>query len=157
MVAGIHRYSRANTYVLQAIARMRGDIDKFKKEQNNFYNEEARTDLIYRNTHRRIPQFSQSWVSTSIEAPILLLGAGLSKDELDLWTFFHRRARSTHYIQKQVPVWRFTHKNNEVSEEQHWNALTEGLNITNLQMGENWDEAWTLLLMLLEEENGIFQ
>jgi hypothetical protein len=145
MVAGVHRYTRSGSYVFEAF--------QWFKELESKPIPRGR-DVAFYNQHRLAqPDNQLSWVSVAINAPLLLIGVGLSVEETDLWEFLHLRARNHANVapEDRPKIWRFTCDEEAQQSRDHWNSVSSGLAVQELNLGETWAEAWVALLDLLEK------
>lgn len=154
MIAGIHRYTRSATFVFDA-------FQQFKSEQGRLLKRRAGApDAVdVHNAHRTddAKEF-RTWVATAINAPLLFIGVGLSREEVDLWEFLHLRARNHANVAaaNRPSIWRFTSDAEDRAHREHWQSLSGGIDLKELNLGKTWDEAWSALLDLLSSDNGIF-
>ena len=150
MVAGFWRYARATAHVVDA-------INQFKAQNTLSLSSDSIETL---NEHRQDSSevySTPTWVSDAINAPLLLLGVGCTQEETDIWTFLHRRAREHQRLgTKAPPIWRFSCKKENPSLKGHWESLSAGLNIIDLELGVDWDDAWSNLLSILESDSSLF-
>lgn len=156
MVAGIWRYTRASAHVVNA-------TNHFKKETESLYYKDNKkiefgdTECISKLNQHRLSDDTPTWVSDAINAPLLLLGVGCTQEETNIWTFLHRRAREHQRLKTKVPpIWRFSCKKENPSLKGHWASLSAGLNIIDLELGVDWDDAWSNLLSILESDSSLF-
>ena len=143
MVCGVHRYTRSASYAVGAF----GNYHAWRQGRGDDH-ELQRKDFS---------AGDQSWVSIAINSPLLLLGAGLSRSETDLWAFLHLRARNHANVPpaERPKIYRLACGKESDDERKHWASLSEGIAITDLRLGATWDEAWEALFMLLESGDGL--
>ncbi len=148
LVLGVHRYARAVDYVVRAFGA-------FKKAERVI--DQVSASVIHA-TDTPIPFDQQSWVSASINAPLLFLGVGLGRAEIDIWEFLHLRARNhANVVPTQRPkLFRVTCDQEDVRSRDHWRTLSDGIAITELRLGSTWKEAWPLLLDILATGSRLF-
>jgi hypothetical protein len=157
IVLGTHRYTRSSTYVFSAF----GDFKKHEQQPSSDGGSGSR-EIRKHNQHRiakDLPSESRSWVFTAINAPLLLLGVGLDRSEVDLWEFFHLRARNHANVSAEdvPPIWRLTCDEEAPAKRAHWGSLSKGIRIREINLGKTWPDAWNSLLSLLEKgDEGFF-
>ncbi len=123
MIVGFHRYTMSANYTYQAFSQWKSEPD-LEKNQN-------------------------TWVAKAIDQPLLLLGVGLSQEEVDIWEFLHLRARNQARLDHKRPVIRLTCDEENAFDQAHWRSLSKGLNIYHLNLGKTWDDAWCQLFKIL--------
>lgn len=150
MILGTHRYVRSAAYVERAFnwhKELEGRIGQGKQKGQRANNRHRREDI------RKL-----TWPSVAMNAPLLLLGVGLDRTEVDFWEFLHLRARNHARLKEEErpKIWRLTCFQESKAERARWASLSAGIQIQELYLGEKWDEAWTALLGLLGDRGGIF-
>jgi hypothetical protein len=142
MILGTHRYVRSADYVVRA-------FEAFKKaERVDADRRSGDAEVHEHNAHPAGSTDLQSWVSAALNAPLLLLGVGLDRTEVDLWEFLHLRARNHAGLpaDRRPPIWRLTSDEESPDDQKHWASLSSGLTVQKLEFGSTWDEAWEMLL-----------
>ena len=156
MVVGTHRYSRSATHVFEAFRAYRKAIQDAGHDVSK-----KRDDIAYHNQHRSdTSRFGPgSWVAAALNAPLLLIGVGLSRDETDLWEFLHLRARNHSGVKpgNRPPIWRFTCNEELAADRKHWESLSAAIEVRELNLGDTWAEAWANLLVLLATPTTIWR
>lgn len=148
MIAGLHRYTRSADYVWEA-------FQAFKEAERQLRAAEPTTNHNGHRLRRDVEAFV-SWPAVAINAPLLLLGVGLSRDEADLWEFLHLRARNHANVDpaKRPKIWRLTCDAEKATDQAHWQSVSAGLEIHDLNLGRDWNSAWGQLLQLLRAPAG---
>jgi hypothetical protein len=97
---------------------------------------------------------SQPWLPVALNGPLLLLGVGFERSELDLSRFLHLRARNLARVQPagRPRVFRLTCDAEASSERAHWESVSDVLEIQSLNLGKTWEKAWEALLAMLGEK-----
>lgn len=151
MVLGTHRYTRSAAYVVDAFKR-------FKAVERRIGTAGKTGDARFHNAHRHESVEKLSWVGAAINAPLLLLGVGLARAEVDLWEFLHLRARNHARLdpKKRPPIWRLTCGEEKRYPRTHWRSLAAGIQVEELCLGDTWDKAWENLLAELRSLSGRF-
>ena len=153
MVAGIHRYNRAATHVIEAYQHYK----KIEREQMESKGHKPSLSQKYKIASEINQSSDVSWITVAIQSPLLLLGVGLSQEETDIWEFLHLRAREHRRFGKEAPtVWILSCAEAETASVGHWTSLSQGLNIQTLSLGQTWDDSWSILLKLLESDTTLF-
>ena len=151
MILGVHRYVRSAAYVERSWRAFKA------MERNHTSN----APIVPRFHHRlrAQPTDKLSWLAVAINAPLLLLGVGLHRSEVDLWEFLHLRARNHANLSDadRPPIWRFTSDEERPEDRAPWDSLQRSasgaLNIRELNLGRTWNEAWSNLLTLLPPDS----
>ena len=129
----------------------------FKRSEGGAHTTRAKAKTVHEaNAHRAetIPE-AVGWVGAAINAPLLLLGVGFDRSEIDLWHFLHLRARNHARIppESRPRIFRLTCDQERPMERDHWKAVSDGLSIQPLHLGATWSEAWNALLPMLAKED----
>jgi hypothetical protein len=156
MVLGTHRYVRSAAYVVTAFdgyhchGRERAEARRTRWD--------ARARLKDNVPFRDDDGAQQNWVSVALDAPLLLLGVGLDRTEVDLWEFLHLRARLHANLpeSERPPIWRLTSGQERCATRAHWTSLSRGIAIRELNLGPTWADAWETLLAMLPDRTGRF-
>jgi hypothetical protein len=131
------------------VERITGSFKAFKSNDSR---RTAPANVREANAHRvDLDPSANHWVPVAINAPLLLLGVGFDRSEIDLWHFLHLRARNHARVapEQRPRIFRLTCDAENAAERAHWDALSDGLTIHALNLGATWDEAWESLLGLL--------
>jgi hypothetical protein len=146
MVAGALRYARSTERVLK-------NFDSFRETVRTVPNVGAPPDeqspFASRLKLRGGPDDPKlSWLAVAIDAPLLLLGVGLSRSESDLWAFLHLRARNHARLAPpdRPPIYRLTCRDERPEDRAHWKSVPPSIRIEDLNLGNTWGDAWTALL-----------
>ncbi len=145
-VFGVQRYGRALSAVSEA-------FDGFKKRERE--RGDKATELDCANAHRTSLQPDSHWLCVALNAPLLLLGVGLHRAEVDLWHFLHLRARNHARLPPASwpPIFRLTCDEEQATKNGHWRSLPAPVEILPLHLGRTWAEAWEELIALLRSPN----
>lgn len=141
-VLGVQRYSNAQKNVVNGFKR-------YKKWEVGWRKLVSAREV--RVAERERVRDQRSWVSASLVAPLLLLGVGLGRSEVDIWTFLHLRARNLANVDpaRRPKIYRLTCDDERADDRAHWESLSQAIPITPLKLGSDWHESWSLLLDLL--------
>jgi hypothetical protein len=135
-ILGVQRYARAVGGVVQAFEAVKA----FHRRCNDA---EKRLDL------RILPGAPNShWVHVALNAPLLLIGVGVSSEEWDLWTFLELRARAHARMgpEQRPPVFRLTcDSQEEVRSRVQIATAGRVVPIRHVHGGDTWDDAWQKL------------
>lgn len=157
LVLGTHRYIQSARYVVSAFQHHKRmeTISSSLTPTGNEPKIDARTAS---NLHRSGSVEELSWVSVALNAPLLLLGVGLDRTEVDIWEFLHLRARNHARLSEvdRPAIWRLTSDEESPGARAHWSSLSKGIAIRELNLGDTWSEAWANLLALLSGDSTLF-
>jgi hypothetical protein len=156
MVLGTHRYVRSAAYVVTAFDDYHRHGRARAKSPRTPWDARARlkSNVSFRDDYSA----QQNWVSVALDAPLLLLGVGLDRTEVDLWEFLHLRARLHASLpeSERPPIWRLTSGQERHATRAHWTSLSRGIAIRELDLGRTWADAWETLLAMLPDRTGRF-
>lgn len=149
-VFGTFRYGKSITAISASFVA-------FKRSEGGTHATRAKAKTVHEaNAHRAeaIPD-DVGWVGAAINAPLLLLGVGFDRSEIDLWHFLQLRARNHARVpsESRPRIFRLTCDQEQPMERDHWKAVSDGLSIQPLHLGATWSEAWNALLPMLAKED----